>query len=80
VSLALFHPAPEAVREDRKKLQKDKPDDPASVTRSLEGKFGEALPDVRAAMTRLKQLEPGLKIGVDCGDAPRGLRHDRERA
>jgi hypothetical protein len=34
-------------------LTKDKPDDPASVTRYLEGKFGEALADVRAAMTRL---------------------------
>jgi len=85
VSLGLFHPAPEAVREHRKNLQKgkaltvallgravpvvrtpdglraltkDKPDDPASVTRYLEGKFGEALPDVRAAMTRLARSLP----------------------
>ena len=85
VSLGLFHPAPEAVREHRKRLQKgktltvallgravpvvrtpdglraltkDKPDDPASVTRYLEGKFGEALPDTRAAMTRLARSLP----------------------
>ena len=85
VSLGLFHPAPEPVREHRKNLQKgkaltvallgravpvvhtpdglraltkDKPDDPASVTRYLEGKFGEALADVRAAMTRLARSLP----------------------
>ena len=85
VSLGLFHPAPEAVREHRRKLRKgktltvallgravpvlhtldglraltkDKPDDPANVTRYLEGKFGEALPDVRAAMTRLARSLP----------------------
>jgi hypothetical protein len=77
VSLGLIHPAPEPVREQRKKLQKgktltvallgravpvvrtpdglraltkNKPDDPAAVVRYLEDKFGEGLPDVRAAM------------------------------
>ena len=80
VSLGLIHPAPEAVHEQRKKLQKgktltvallgravpvvrtpdglraltkDKPDDPVAVTRYLEGKFGEALPEVRTAMVKL---------------------------
>lgn len=38
---------------------KDKPRDSASVTRYLKGEFGEALPDVRAAMARLKELERG---------------------
>jgi hypothetical protein len=91
VSLGLFHPAPEAVREHRKKLQKgktltiallgravpvvhtpdglraltkDKPDDPARVTRYLEGKFGEALPDVRAAMTRLARSLPAKDLAT----------------
>jgi hypothetical protein len=91
VSLGLFHPAPEAVREHRKKSQKDKilsvallaravpvvhtpdglraltkdkPDDPASVTRYLEGKFGEALPDVRAAMTRLARALPAKDLAA----------------
>ena len=42
----------------------DKPIDPESVTRYLEGKFGEALPEVRKAMTTLakayapRNLEP----------------------
>jgi hypothetical protein len=78
VSLGVIHPAPEALREQRKKLQKgkalsvallgravpvvrtphglraltkDRPDDPAAVTRYLEGVFGDALPAVRAAMS-----------------------------
>ena len=80
VSLGLIHPAPEAVREQRKKLRKgntltvallgravpvvrtpaglraltkDIPDDPASVARYLEGKFGGAFPAVRTAMAKL---------------------------
>jgi hypothetical protein len=92
VSLGLIHPAPEAVREQRKKLQKDKtltvallgravpvvrapdglraltkdkPDDPAAVTRYLEGKFGAALPDVRAAMNQLAQSRPPKKLAAD---------------
>jgi hypothetical protein len=91
VSLGLIHPAPEAVREQRKKLQKgktltvallgravpvvqtpeglrartkDKPDDPASVTRYLEGKFGEALPDVRAAMDKLARSLPPNQLAT----------------
>lgn len=91
VSLGLFHPAPEAVREHRKKLQKgktltiallgravpvvhtpdglraltkDKPDDPTSVTRYLEGKFGEALAEVRAAMTRLARSLPSKDLAT----------------
>jgi hypothetical protein len=89
VSLGLIHPAPEAVREQRKKLQKgktlavallgravpvvhtpdgvraltkDKPDDPTAVTRYLEGKFGDALPDVRAAMNQLARSIPPKKL------------------
>ena len=85
VSLGLFHPVPQAVRQHRTKLRKgktltvgllgravpvtrtpdglraltkDKPDDPTSVTRYLEGKFGEALADVRAAMEQLARSLP----------------------
>lgn len=90
VSLGLIHPVPEAVREQRKRLQKgktltvallgravpvvrtpeglraltkDKPDDPTAVARYLEGKFGEALPDVRAAMEQLARSRPPKKGG-----------------
>jgi hypothetical protein len=85
VSLGLIHPAPEAMREQRKTLQKgktltvallgravpvvrtsdglraltkDKRDDPAAVIRYLEGKFGDALPEVRAAMAKLARSFP----------------------
>jgi hypothetical protein len=85
VSLGLIHPAPQAVREQWKKLQKGKtltvallgravpvvrtpdglrtltkykPDDPAAVTRYLEGKFGGALPEVRTVMGKLARLFP----------------------
>ena len=91
VSLGLIQPAPEAVREQRKKLQKgktltvallgravpfvrapdglralskDKPDDPIAVTRYLEGKFGEALPDLRAAMEQLARSRPPKKLAA----------------
>lgn len=91
MSLGLLHPAPEAVREHRKKLQKGntltvallgravpvvhtpdglraltkgKLDDPASVTRYLEGKFGEALADARAAMTRLARSLPARDLAT----------------
>ncbi len=79
VSLGLFEPAPERVREERRKKHgarlrvglmgravpvvvtpeglraeaKGQPVSPDSVVRYLEGKFGDALPDVRAAMTAL---------------------------
>lgn len=92
VSLGLIHPVPEAVRVQRKRLQKgktltvallgravpvvrtpeglraltkDKPDDPTAVIRYLEGKFGEALPDVRAAMEQLARSRPPKKLGAD---------------
>ena len=91
VSLGLIHPAPEAVREQRKKLQKgktatvallgravpvvhtpkglrartkDTPDDPASVARYLEGKFGGALPAVRAAMAKLAGSFPPKELAA----------------
>src|ERR1700675_3600442 len=91
VSLGLIHPAPETVREQRKKLQKgktltvallgravpvvrtpdglralikDKPDDPAAVTRYLEGKFGEALPEVRTAMAKLTRSFPPKELAT----------------
>jgi hypothetical protein len=91
VSLGLIHPAPEAVREQRKKLQKgktltvallgravpvvrtpdglraltkDKPDDSAAVTRYLEGKFGEALPEVRTAMGKLARSFPPKELAA----------------
>jgi hypothetical protein len=92
VSLGLIHPAPAAVREQRKKLQKgktltvallgravpvvhtpdglralskDKPDDAAAVTRYLEGKFGDALRDVRAAMNQLARSRPPKKLAAE---------------
>ena len=92
VSLGLIHPAPEAVRQQRKKLQtgraltvallgravpvvrtpdglraltKDKPDDPAAVTRYLEGKFGDALPEVRTAMNRLARSSPPKELAAN---------------
>ena len=92
VSLGLIHPAPAAVREQRKKLQKgktltvallgravsvmhtpeglralskDKPDDPGAVARYLEGKFGEVLPDVRAAMNQLARSRPPKKLAAE---------------
>jgi len=92
VSLGLIHPAPAALREQRKKLQKgktltvallgravpvvhtpdglralskDKPDDPAAVARYLEGKFGDALPDVRAAMSRLARSRPPKTLAAE---------------
>jgi hypothetical protein len=92
VSLGLIHPAPAAVREQRKKLQKgktltvallgravpvvhtpeglralskDKPDDPTAVARYLEGKFGEVLPDVRAAMNQLARSRPPKKLAAE---------------
>jgi len=43
---------------------KDKPDDPSSVTRYLEGKFGEALPDVRAAMEKLTRSLPPNQLAT----------------
>jgi hypothetical protein len=91
VSLGLIHPAPEAVREERKKLQKGKtvtvallgragpvvhtpdglralskatPDDPASVARYLEGKFGGALPEVRTAMAKLARSFPPKELAT----------------
>jgi hypothetical protein len=91
VSLGLIHPAPEAVREQRKKLQKgktltvallgravpvahtpnglraltkDKPDDPAAVTRYLEGKFGDAFPVVRTAMAKLARSFPPKELAA----------------
>jgi len=92
VSLGLIHPAPEAVREQRKKLQKgktltvallgravpvvrtsdglraltkDKPDEPTAVTRYLEGKFEDALPDVRAAMNQLARSRPPKELAAN---------------
>ena len=91
VSLGLIHPAPEKVREQRKKLPKgkaltvallgravpvvrtpdglraltkDKPDDPAAVTRYLDGKFGEAFPAVRTAMAKLAGSFPSRELAV----------------
>ena len=56
-------------------LTKDKPDDPASVTRYLEGKFGEALPDVRAAWMPGRSRHPVsepmcAKLETAAGRAP----------
>jgi hypothetical protein len=91
VSLGLIQPAPEAVREQRKKLQKgktltvallgravpvahtpdglraltkDKSDDPTAVTRYLEGKFGDALPEVRTAMAKLARSFPPKELAT----------------
>jgi hypothetical protein len=43
-------------------LRKDKPDDPTAVTRYLEGKFGDALPVVRAAMDQLARSLTGFAV------------------
>ena len=91
VSLRLIHPAPEAVRKERKKpqkgktltvallgravpvvrtpaglraLTKGKPEDPASVARYLEGKFGGALPEVRTAMMKLARSTPPKELAA----------------
>jgi len=91
VSLGLIHPAPEAVREQRKKLRKgktltvallgravpvvqtpdglraltkDKPHDPVAVTRYLDGKFGDALPEVRTAMATLARALPPKELAA----------------
>lgn len=46
-------------------LAKDKPVAPQSVTRYLEGKFGAALPDARAAMERLANSLPPERLAVE---------------
>jgi len=88
-SLGIFKPAPERVRQERKRLQagkamhvdvlhcavpvvrtreglravsKDKPVSPESVQRYLEGKFGEALPAVEAAMRALSRSLPAKAL------------------
>jgi hypothetical protein len=45
-------------------LTKDKPDDPAAVTRYLEGKFGEAFPEVRTAMAKLARSFPPKELAT----------------
>jgi hypothetical protein len=46
-------------------LAKDKPVAPESVARYLEGKFGAALPDARAAMERLANSLPPERLAVE---------------
>jgi hypothetical protein len=104
VSLGLIHPAPEGVREQRKKLQKgktltvallgravpvvrtpeglraltkDKPDDPASVARYLEAKFGGALTEVRTAMAKLARSFPPKELAAGAMQEP-SLQAGRE--
>jgi hypothetical protein len=88
-SLGLFEPAPERVREERRKKHgarlhvdlmgravpvlvtpeglraeaKGQPVSPDSVTRYLQGKFGDALPEVREAMTALATSIPAAELG-----------------
>jgi hypothetical protein len=62
-------------------LAKDKPVAPESVTRYLEGKFGAALPDARAAMERLANSLPPERLAAEAfhlyekfrPDVPRGV-------
>jgi hypothetical protein len=61
LTVDLLHRAVPAVRteEGLRALSKDKPMDPKSIQRYLEGKFGDALDDVCEAMKRLaRSMEP----------------------
>jgi hypothetical protein len=46
-------------------LSKEQPISPKSVARYLDGKFGEALPDVRDAMERLARSRPPERLAVE---------------
>ena len=57
----------------------DKPIDPESVTRYLEGKFGEALPEVRKAMQALAQAYPPRKLDPIAFDLYQAFRPEVAR-
>ncbi len=63
----LLHRAVPAIHTDRgvRALEKDKPADPASVQRYLEGKFKDALPEVCEAMRSLAASYPPRELAAE---------------
>lgn len=67
ITVDLLHRAVPAIhtKDGLRALAKDKPDDPKSVERYLESKFGEALKDVRAAMQTLAKSRTPSKLACE---------------